>query len=403
MAKKTRDRCCVAVPLYNVGIYAIFAQFAVIALVTGVLSFAAPYIVAVSIPSFGAYILGACCLIVFGLQGWGFFGVYKEKPGTYRKYVHVNMGAVALTFVLALVWIIVSAVKHNTAVTACIEQFVTETENSGTSTSASDDASLIDIDSGAVSGSSLCSIFTWVQTGIMGGLWLALLIIEVYFVMMSRAYSREQRLDHQRYNSIYTEQRQSYIRQSMVWDRQASLDGNSDPTAAPPGFAAHGRSFSSVSKSSNLRNEVKVAGDHDEDEELVGDTSYSSQISPPLSGKRGGDGYVDAGLYASGSPTKQHGYQNSMNSTYSAHQHANSRSNLAPENTSPAYRGDHQRNRSNLSMNPANHSCQQQQQQQQQPQQTYNGHYQQQQYAQPARDSRYEDAGEDEFTSYYTR
>merc|ERR1711939_189329 len=126
---------------------------------------------------------------------------------------------------------------------------------------------------------------------------------------------------------IYTEQRQSYIRQSMVWDRQASLDGNSDPTAAPPGFAAHGRSFSSVSKSSNLRNEVKVAGDHDEDDELVGDTSYSSQISPQLSGKRGGDGYVDAGLYASGSPTKQHGYQNSMNSTYSAHQHANSRSN----------------------------------------------------------------------------
>lgn len=69
----------------NVGIYAILAQFAIIALVTGVLSFAAPYIVAVSIPSFGSYLVGACCLIVFGLQSWGFFGVYKEKPGTYRK------------------------------------------------------------------------------------------------------------------------------------------------------------------------------------------------------------------------------------------------------------------------------------------------------------------------------
>lgn len=110
------------------------------------------------------------------------------------------MGALALTFTLTLVWIIVSAAKHNAAVTACIQQFVTETESSGTSTSVSDNGSLISIDQGAVSGQTLCSVFTWVQTGIMGGLWLALLIVETYFAMMSRAYSREQRADHQRYN-----------------------------------------------------------------------------------------------------------------------------------------------------------------------------------------------------------
>lgn len=69
----------------NVGVYAILAQFAVISIVTAVLSFAAPYIVAVSIPSFGAYLLGGICCVLFGLQGWGFFGVYKEKPATFRK------------------------------------------------------------------------------------------------------------------------------------------------------------------------------------------------------------------------------------------------------------------------------------------------------------------------------
>lgn len=69
----------------NVGIYAILAQFAVISLVTAVLSLAAPYIVAVAIPSFGSYLLGGACLVLFALQGWGFFGVYKEKPGTFRK------------------------------------------------------------------------------------------------------------------------------------------------------------------------------------------------------------------------------------------------------------------------------------------------------------------------------
>jgi hypothetical protein len=76
---------CIVNPTSNVGIYAILAQFAVISLLTGVLSFAAPYIVAVSVPSFGAYILGGICIVLFCLQGWGFFGVYKEKPGTYRK------------------------------------------------------------------------------------------------------------------------------------------------------------------------------------------------------------------------------------------------------------------------------------------------------------------------------
>ena len=83
------DRCLICsiidVDHSNVGIYAILCQFAVIALVTGMLSFAAPYIVAVAIPSFGSYILGAACMILFAIQGWGFFGVFKEKPLSYRK------------------------------------------------------------------------------------------------------------------------------------------------------------------------------------------------------------------------------------------------------------------------------------------------------------------------------
>lgn len=214
-------------------------------------------------------------------------------------------------------------------------------------------------------------------------------------------------------HSIYTEQRQSFIRQSMVWDQRSSLDGNGDPVgAAPPGFAAHGRSFSSVSKSSNLRNEVKLAGENDEeDEELTGDTSYTTVVSPPRSGtvprhgvshsaatnannkSSSSDGYLDTGLYAS--PTK-HSYQSSVQSNFSG-QYANSRSNLAPENTSPAYQTEHQRNRSNLSNSvPAEYNSQYSPQ--------YHGHspYNQQQQPYASRDSRYDDAGEDEFTSYYT-
>lgn len=316
----SRDRCCVAIPLYNVGIYAILGQFAIISLVTGVLSFAAGHIVAVSIPGTGSYILGALCCIVFALQGWGFFGVYKEKPATYRRYVRVNTIAVVLTFVMAMVWIVISAVRHNTATSNCMIQFIADSNDSNSTLS----NSVINIDPSTVSGHTLCSVFTWVQLGIMGGLWLALLVVEFYFAMMSRIYGSEQREDHRRYNSIYTEQRQSIIRQSMMYDR-TSVDGDS---SSPPQLV-HGRTFSNVSRSSALRNEVKMAG-----QDGMDDPSASTEA------------FHDSPLYAS--PIKGGGYPNNAarpasgysNSAQSA-QYANSRSNLAPEDSSPAYMNQH--------------------------------------------------------------
>jgi hypothetical protein len=108
----------------------------------------------------------------------------------------VNIIVLSLAFIMALVWIILSAAKHKTAVDRCIEQFITEEDGD----SSFDSGSQIQVSSGSVSGQALCSIFTWVQTGIMGGLWLALLIVEFYFAMMGRIYGSEQREDHKRYN-----------------------------------------------------------------------------------------------------------------------------------------------------------------------------------------------------------
>ena len=110
--------------------------------------------------------------------------------------VRVNIIVLSLAFIMALVWIILSAAKHTTAVDRCIEQFITEEDADSTL----DSGSQIQVSSGSVSGQALCSIFTWVQTGIMGGLWLALLIVEFYFAMMGRIYGSEQREDHKRYN-----------------------------------------------------------------------------------------------------------------------------------------------------------------------------------------------------------
>lgn len=44
------------------------------------MNFPARTVVAVSIPSFGPYILGGLCILVALTQVFGFFGVYRERP-----------------------------------------------------------------------------------------------------------------------------------------------------------------------------------------------------------------------------------------------------------------------------------------------------------------------------------
>lgn len=119
----------------------------------------------------------------------------------------------------------------------------------------------------------------------------------------------------------------------MMWENgRISSDG--DPNA-PPTFT-HGRTFSNVSRGSGLRNEVKFAdNDPDAHGEDVNDTSK--------------DAFMDAPLYAHGSPTKNSGhqqqYQQQQPQVYS-HQHNSSRSNLAPVNSNPAYQHGNQQQRS---------------------------------------------------------
>ena len=165
-----------------------------------------------------------------------------------------------------------------------------------------------------------------------------------------------------RYYSIYTEQRQSIIRQSM-YDR-SSVDG--DATAPP--LLAHGRTFSNQSRSSALRNEVKVT---DEDGNEDPNASMEAFHDTPLHNSP-----IKGGGYPNSYARPASGYSTSGQS----HQYANSRSNLAPENSSPAYMNQHSRNISKMSDYAAAGQGQQQQ-------------------AYP-QESRYQD-GEEDFTGYY--
>lgn len=92
------------------------------------------------------------------------------------------------------------------------------------------------------------------------------------------------------------------------------ISGEGDPNAPPT--ITHGRTYSTASRGSGLRNEVKFA-DEAEGQDHPNDTSR--------------DAFMDAPLYAHGSRNKAGQPQ-----VYS-HNHSGSRSNLAPVNSNPAY------------------------------------------------------------------
>ncbi len=84
----------------------------------------------------------------------------KEKPILYRRYVTLHGIILCAALAIAAAWIILSAARHSTATSNCLQRFFTE-------------ESLQD------QGQRLCDIFSWVDVGIMGGLWLLLAIVQV--------------------------------------------------------------------------------------------------------------------------------------------------------------------------------------------------------------------------------
>lgn len=84
----------------------------------------------------------------------------KEKPILYRRYVTLHGLVLAAAFAIAVVWIIISATRHSTASSNCVRRFFSDTSLQS-------------------QGQSLCEIFSWVDVGIMGGLWLLLAILQV--------------------------------------------------------------------------------------------------------------------------------------------------------------------------------------------------------------------------------
>lgn len=87
----------------------------------------------------------------------------QEKTILYRRYVTLHGLAIMAAFSVAAAWIIVSATRHSNAQAKCIKDFFSSTASAS--------------DSGE--GEVLCNIFSWVDVGIMGTLWVLLAILQV--------------------------------------------------------------------------------------------------------------------------------------------------------------------------------------------------------------------------------
>lgn len=219
--------CCCAIPLVNVGMYALMTEQFVVCSVAGVLALATPTIVGSYVPSYTPYILATLCFVVAAIQLVGFFGIYREQVRTFRTYAWVNAFAFTSIFACGAALVAVSAARHNEAVARCTLTYFKGQSNDGT----------INVSGEA---KTICSAFAWADIGIMGGAWLILLVGQVYFIFMIKVYASEQKVDHQEYKSIYEANAEEFAmieRNSQwgpnpdAWDPRESMDA--DPNAVP--------------------------------------------------------------------------------------------------------------------------------------------------------------------------
>jgi len=215
---KPREYCCCAIPIVNTGIYATLTEQFVLGILVGVLSLSTPSIVGAVTPSSAPWILAILSFVVAAIQVIGFIGVAKEKPILYRRYVSLHSLTTVAAFAVAAAWLILSATRHSTAKTNCLNDFFT----------AGDAAQ-------NAQGDVLCDVIPWVDIGVMGGLLAVFGILQTYLYFILSSYGSSQRRDHEKYDRVQNENIPMNPRNDP-WDSRQSTDS----LYSPRNRTAHG-------------------------------------------------------------------------------------------------------------------------------------------------------------------
>jgi len=243
---KSRDYCCCAIPTVNAGIYSVLTEQLVLGIVAGTLSIATPSIVGAATPSFAKWIFTIACYVAAAVQVFGFLGVARESTIIYRRYVTLHIMTIVAAFAVAATWTIVSATRHSTAKTKCVNDFFTGS-NSGTPT--------------ASEAETMCDIFPWVDIGLMGGLLVFFAVVHIYFYVVISGYGSGQRRDHGDFDSSLDAKPLTndipLINRSNTWNSRPSNDHLLNEGA---GQYEHKRNTSGPSVSTVLGDKIQQEG-----------------------------------------------------------------------------------------------------------------------------------------------
>lgn len=241
----------------NAGIYATIIEQFILALLVAILAVSTPGIVGAYVPGYGKWILAVVCFVAAAVQFMGFTGVFQEKATMFRRYTTLHILLTVAAFAISLTWIIISASNHNTAVSTCKKNFFTnDTSTGGDVSTAGEDQTL-------------CNIFTWTDVGLMGGLWVVLAIMQFYLYTVISSYGTGQRMDHEKYRSIYS-----------VTDIPMVANGG-DPWDARPSVDGGARRGGGHSRSPSTGSVSTVMGEKMQDPNSYNDRPSTSSYPPP--------------------------------------------------------------------------------------------------------------------------
>lgn len=172
----------------KLGAYLLVLECAAVALVVGVLALAPPPIVGMmgAVPSWSKALVAAIAFVTLAWQILGLLAVIADNTVLYRLYIRFNFLATVVLLIITIVFLIVSAVRHDVAFNACMNEFEQPLANDGlgvpqlTNTLHS-------------ARTTACKIITWVDVGVAGGLILLVGLVQLYMCYMQRKYGQQQR------------------------------------------------------------------------------------------------------------------------------------------------------------------------------------------------------------------
>ena len=85
----------------------------------------------------------------------------------FKRYVSLSWFITTAGFSISAAWIIISATRHSTAQANCEKDYYSTGSTGDIAASLANEAQTV------------CNIFSWVDVGVMGGLWVILMIMQV--------------------------------------------------------------------------------------------------------------------------------------------------------------------------------------------------------------------------------